>query len=139
MRASRWIDELHDEYCHTPDTFARMPLKPKTIGKFYWTIGEVSSELGVTATQIRFWERQFGKPNPKRDAKGDRLYTAEEKAVVREVRDLLKTKGHTIEGAKTALRGKSRVQEASPDLRDKLLDIRNQLVALKVLLERNQQ
>ncbi|MEO8066199.1 MAG: MerR family transcriptional regulator [Flavobacteriales bacterium] len=111
-----------------------MPLKPKTIGKFYWTIGEVASELGVSATQIRFWERQFGKPSPKRDTKGDRLYTADEKALVREVRDLLKTKGHTIEGAKTVLKVKSRVLESTPELRDKLLDIRNQLVALKTSL-----
>ena len=67
------------------------------------------------------------------------MYTAAEKDVVREVRDLLKTKGHTIEGAKTMMRGKSRVQEAVPELRDKLLDIRNQLVALKASLERDQQ
>lgn len=116
-----------------------MPLKQKTIGKFYWTIGEVAAELGVSATQIRFWERQFGKPDPKRDAKGDRLYTADEKAVVREQYELLKIKGHTIEGAKNQLRGKGRVKEAEPDLRDKLLDIRNQLVALKASLDRAQQ
>ncbi|MFZ1689069.1 MAG: MerR family transcriptional regulator [Flavobacteriales bacterium] len=116
-----------------------MPLKPKTIGKFYWTIGEVAAELEVSATQIRFWERQFGKPSPKRDTKGDRLYTAAEKDVVREVRDLLKRKGHTIEGAKSAMRGKSRVQEVAPELRDKLLDIRNQLVALKASLDPGQQ
>jgi DNA-binding transcriptional MerR regulator len=113
-----------------------MPLKPKTIGKYYWTIGEVAAELGVSATQIRFWERQFGKPSPKRDAKGDRLYTAEEKEMVREQYELLKVKGHTIEGARTQLRTKQNIEGSAPDLRDKLLDIRNQLVALRTSLER---
>lgn len=112
-----------------------MPLKPKTIGKFYWTIGEIAVELGVSATQIRFWEKQFGKPSPKRDAKGDRLYTAEEKDMVREQYELLKVKGHTIEGARTQLKSKHKVQESATDLRDKLLDVRSQLSTLRALLD----
>ena len=53
-----------------------MPLKPKTIEKIYWTIGEVAQELSVANSSIRFWEKEFGAFTPKRTNRGDRLYHA---------------------------------------------------------------
>ena len=70
-----------------------MPLKPKTIEKIYWTIGEVAEEIGVNTSSIRFWEKEFGTINPRRTNRGDRLYGRKEIEQLRTIQHLVKDKG----------------------------------------------
>ncbi|MBK7242217.1 MAG: MerR family DNA-binding transcriptional regulator, partial [Flavobacteriales bacterium] len=35
-----------------------MPYKEKTIGKLYWSIGEVAEQLNVNTSLIRYWEKE---------------------------------------------------------------------------------
>jgi DNA-binding transcriptional MerR regulator len=108
-----------------------MPLKPKTIEKLYWTIGEVADELGVNNSTIRFWEKEFGMSAARRTGKGDRLYTRKEIEQFQRVQQLVKDEGYTLNGAKARL---SRPEEppAPPidleALRKRLLAIRRALV-----------
>lgn len=88
-----------------------MPLKEKTIERIYWTIGEVAEQLGVNTSLLRYWEKEFGVLRPKRTGKGDRLYTKDDIAKIKEIQVLLKEKGFTIQGAKDQLRATKRVME----------------------------
>lgn len=111
-----------------------MPLKPKTIEKIYWTIGEVAAELGVKNSSIRFWEKEVGTIDPKRTGKGDRLYTRKEVEQFKRIHHLVKEKGFTLNGAKNQLRHPSQ-EDAFPidieHLRERLLDVRRKLVAMR--------
>lgn len=88
-----------------------MPLKEKTIERIYWTIGEVAEQLGVNTSLLRYWEKEFGGLRPKRTGKGDRLYTKDDIAKVREIQVLLKERGFTIQGAKDQLRSIKKLEE----------------------------
>lgn len=120
-----------------------MPLKPKTIEKIYWTIGEVAEELGVNTSSIRFWEREFGTITPKRTNRGDRLYTRKEIDHLRTIQHLVKDKGFTLHGAKSQLKQGLPDAEAPPkdhlrevserlsQLRSKLLNLRRELAPVR--------
>jgi len=112
-----------------------MPWKEKTIEKLYWSIGEVAEQLGVNTSLIRYWEKEFGALKPKRTGKGDRLYTKKDIEQIQRIQYLVKEKGFTLQGAREQLRKADMVEEAAvldiDQLRDRLLEIRTKLVALR--------
>ncbi len=108
-----------------------MPLKEKTIERIYWTIGEVAEQLEVNTSLLRYWEKEFGMLRPKRTGKGDRLYTKDDIAKVREIQVLLKDKGFTIQGAKDQLRGSRGQVDNTQELVDRLRRVRSELLALR--------
>lgn len=70
------------------------------IKKQYYTIGEVARELDLTTSLIRFWETEFREVNPKKNRKGNRMYTPKDIETLRKIRYLLKEQKFTIKGAK---------------------------------------
>lgn len=108
-----------------------MPLKEKTIERIYWTIGEVADQLEVNTSLLRYWEKEFGMLRPKRTSKGDRLYTKDDIAKVREIQVLLKDKGFTIQGAKDQLRGSREQVDNTRELVDRLRRVRSELLTLR--------
>lgn len=108
-----------------------MPLKEKTIERIYWTIGEVAEQLGVNTSLLRYWEKEFGTLRPKRTSKGDRLYTKEDIAKVRDIQHLLKERGFTIQGAKSQIRTKSPGTERLHEIAERLRAVRSALIALR--------
>lgn len=55
----------------------------------YFPIRVVSSETGVNAITLRAWERRYGLIQPKRTAKGHRLYTEQDIRLIHQVVTLL--------------------------------------------------
>lgn len=108
-----------------------MPLKEKTIERIYWTIGEVAEQLGVNTSLLRYWEKEFGMLRPKRTGKGDRLYTKDDVAKIREIQVLLKQDGFTIEGAKAQLRGGRKQEDARDEAVRRLQRVRAELLSLQ--------
>lgn len=108
-----------------------MPLKEKTIERIYWTIGEVAGQLGVNTSLLRYWEKEFGMLRPKRTSKGDRLYTKDDIAKVRDIQHLLKERGFTIQGAKEQLRAGMRPEDRLREAVKRLSDVRAQLMDLR--------
>ena len=43
--------------------------------KRYYKIGEVAKAFGVNTSLIRFWENEFDVLKPKKNKKGNRLFT----------------------------------------------------------------
>ena len=71
---------------------------------------------------------------PKRTGKGDRLYTKEDIAKVREIQRLLKDEGFTIHGARERLRSKDRVEDGRAELIGRLRAVREQLLDMRAQL-----
>ncbi len=103
--------------------------------KLYYTIGEVSEILGENASLVRFWSNSFPKYiKPKRNAKGNRLYTAEDLECLKQVHLLVKEQGMTLEGASKKLAADRKKIEGRVKVLDSLKEIRKQLVAVKKAL-----
>ena len=113
-----------------------MPYKEKTIGKLYWSIGEVAEQLNVNTSLIRYWEKEFGSLRPKRTGKGDRLYTQKDIEHLRTIQHLVKEKGFTLQGAKDQLKSGEPVEQeaqlpAFPELKVRLERVREMALSLK--------
>ena len=81
--------------------------------KLYYSMGEVTEMFDVTPALIRYWCEQFSTLKPKRNAKGNRLFSPNDIEQLKLIYHLLKEKRMTIEGAKKALR-KERVVSGMP-------------------------
>src|ERR1700750_489928 len=84
-----------------------MPYKEREINKMYYTMGEVTEMFGVNASQIRFYEKEFEILQPKKNKKGNRLFTPEDLENFKIIFHLIKDKGYTLNGAKEHLKGSS--------------------------------
>lgn len=70
----------------------------------YYPIRVVSAETGINAITLRAWERRYGLIEPKRTAKGHRLYTEQDIDLIRRVVSLL-NRGIPISQAQAMLNG----------------------------------
>lgn len=80
-----------------------MPYKEIELKKLYYTIGEVAETLDVSPSLLRFWEKSFDYVKPKKNKKGDRLYTDKEIDKLKVIYHYVKEKGYTLAGAKKAM------------------------------------
>ena len=74
--------------------------------KTYYTIGEVANMFGLNTSNIRYWENEFSILRPRKNKKGNRLFTERDVRYVHVIYQLLKVKGYTLAGAKQALKDK---------------------------------
>ena len=72
--------------------------------KRYYKIGEVAKAFQVNTSLIRFWEKEFTIIKPKKNAKGNRLFTQEDIINFKLIFNLVKERGFTLEGAKQKLK-----------------------------------
>lgn len=111
-----------------------MPYKERDISKLYYTMGEVTDMFSVNASQIRFYEREFDILQPKKNKKGNRLFTPEDVENLKIIFNLVKDKGYTLQGAKEYLKyNKDGVKEnqkiinSLERVRQFLLEVKEQL------------
>lgn len=102
--------------------------------KLYYTIAEVADDIGMEQSALRFWENEFDILKPKRDPKGRRQYTKKDVLTVRQIYDLVKIEGLSLEGAKAKIKNKKGEVERNSELRAKLLSLKEQIKALSSLL-----
>lgn len=81
-----------------------MPYKETDIVKLYYSIGEVAEMFDVNASLIRFWEKEFDSIKPKKNKKGNRLFTPEDIENYKVIYNLVKVQGLTLDGAKKYLK-----------------------------------
>ncbi len=79
-------------------------ISEKQLTKLYYTIGEVSTMFNVNTSLIRFWEKEFTIIQPKKNKKGNRLFTPKDIINFNKIYNLVKEQGFTLEGAKNALK-----------------------------------
>ena len=81
-----------------------MPYKEKQIEKLFYPIGEVAQMFEVSVSAIRYWEKEFDILKPKKNKKGNRIFTKKDVDNLRIIYHLTKERGFTLEGAKKKLR-----------------------------------
>ena len=104
--------------------------------KLYYTIGEVADMFEVNTSLIRFWEKEFPTIQPKKNKKGNRLFTPKEIGKIEEIYRLVKEEGYTLEGAKKALRSKNVIEptaleNSNDELLNRLEKVKEKLLSLK--------
>src|SRR5690606_41175495 len=92
-----------------------MPYKESEINKLYYTMGEVSAMFDVNTSQIHFYEKEFDVLRPKKNKKGNRIFTQEDISNLKIIFNLVKEKGYTLQGARDYL--KSNKSEAKENQR----------------------
>lgn len=112
-----------------------MPYKERKVQKLYYSIGEVAKMYDVNTSLIRFWEKEFDILKPKKNKKGNRLFTNEDLKNIKVIFSLVKEKGYTLEGAKKKLKE----GDAMEQQRQKRLEIFERLSAIKKQLKEIEQ
>ena len=72
--------------------------------KRYYKIGEVANAFSVNTSLIRFWEKEFEIIKPKKNKKGNRLFTPRDITHFKLIYNLVKERGFTLDGAKQKLK-----------------------------------
>jgi DNA-binding transcriptional MerR regulator len=80
-----------------------MPYKEQKVEKLYYSIGEVANMFGVNTSLIRFWEKYFDIIKPKKNKKGNRLFTKADINNFKMIYHLVKEQRLTLEGARKKL------------------------------------
>lgn len=99
--------------------------------KRYYSIGEVAKAFGVNASLIRFWDSEFDILKPKKNAKGNRMFTPEDVKNLQLIFHLVKERGFTLEGAKTHLKEGQKKTLDKFDIITKLERIKLELINIK--------
>ncbi|MCK5692468.1 MAG: MerR family transcriptional regulator [Bacteroidales bacterium] len=81
-----------------------MPYKEVKVEKLYYSIGEVAKMFDVNTSLIRFWEKEFDIIKPKKNKKGNRLFTQKDIDNFHIIYHLVKVKGMTLKGAKKKMK-----------------------------------
>jgi len=103
--------------------------------KQYYSIQEVAALLGVNASLLRYWEGEFPMLNPRKNRKGNRMYTRKDMDLLEQIKYLLKERKFTIKGALSHLTHKGSPLPAQVSLRSKLQLVREGLMDLKKSLD----
>ncbi|MCK4879063.1 MAG: MerR family transcriptional regulator [Bacteroidales bacterium] len=81
-----------------------MPYKETKVEKLYYSIGEVAKMFDVNTSLIRFWEKEFDIIKPKKNKKGNRLFTKKDIDNFHIIYHLVKEKGMTLKGARKKMK-----------------------------------
>ncbi|MCH3881021.1 MULTISPECIES: MerR family transcriptional regulator [Tenacibaculum] len=99
--------------------------------KRYYKIGEVAKAFDVNTSHIRFWEKEFDIIKPKKNAKGNRLFTKEDIENFKLIYNLVKERGFTLEGAKQKLKKNPDTVVNNHEIISRLEVVRSELVNIK--------
>jgi DNA-binding transcriptional MerR regulator len=142
---------MTDFFDHARNPVPRLRRAAKSAEAFR-TISEVAGDLEVPQHVLRFWESKFPQVRPLKRAGGRRYYRPDDVVLLRRIRQCLYDQGYTIKGVQKLLRegglkadghsvpGPSapplhteprRTKPADPALRELLLDLRKELVAIR--------
>ena len=101
--------------------------------KLFYSMGEVSEMFDVRPSLLRHWETQFPMLRPKRNKKGNRLYSPQDVEHLKSIYHLVKERGMTLEGDCKAMRQQRADKGVSRDaeLMERLQRIRALLLEVR--------
>ncbi|MEN8857641.1 MAG: MerR family transcriptional regulator [Flavobacteriaceae bacterium] len=99
--------------------------------KRYYKIGEVATAFNVNTSLIRFWEKEFDIITPKKNKKGNRLFTQEDIHNFKLIFNLVKERGYTLEGAKTQLKKNPEGTFNKLEIISRLESVKTELLKIK--------
>ena len=108
-----------------------MALNTSPPKKIFYKISEVAEMFDVKISAVRFWEKEFDILKPKKNKKGNRLFTQKDIENIKIIYHLLKERGFTITGAKKKLKEIKADTIENIKIVSHLKDIREFLVQLR--------
>ena len=108
-----------------------MPKLKTNIEKLFYPIGEVAKMYKVNVSLIRFWEKEFDILKPKKNKKGNRMFTKQDMENLDIIFHLVRERGFTLEGAKKKLKENKKDTIDTITLVKKLKEIRGFLTDLR--------
>lgn len=85
----------------------------------------------VNSSLVRYWEKEFDILKPKKNAKGNRLFTQKDVDNLKVIYHLVKERGFTLDGAKKKLRENKEDTIQNEEIVERLKEIRSFLVELR--------
>ncbi len=108
-----------------------MPYKEKKIEKLYYSIGEVAEMFNVNTSLIRYWEKEFDIIKPKKNKKGNRLFTQKDIDNFHIIYHLVKERGMTLKGAQKKMKENKDEEEHTFEIIQSLQEIKSLLLEVK--------
>lgn len=108
-----------------------MPKLKDNVEKIFYSIGEVAKHFNVNVSLIRFWEKQFDILKPKKNKKGNRMFTKKDMANLEIIYHLVKERGFTLQGAKNKLKENKSDTIENVEIINKLKQLKGFLIDLK--------
>ena len=110
---------------------------PVDSSKLYHSISEVSAMFGVNASLIRFWEKEFDIIKPRKNAKGNRLFTQQDIDNIALIHHYVKERKLTLEGARKKIRENREDADHNFQIVQSLKNLRAMLMEIKEGIETN--
>lgn len=104
--------------------------------KKYYSLRETETETGITASTLRYWEKQFDELSPRKDGHGNRYYTREDQDVIKRIkyiRDEMKIT--RIEAIRKELKNNTRHSDERQSAVEILLRVREELCEIRKLIK----
>jgi len=99
-------------------------MRDLSIKKLYYSISEVSKITDMEQYVLRYWETEFEELSPQKNRAGNRIYTNKDIRLILYIKELLREKKYTIEGAKKILENYE--QEKKPVIEVKEKKVHNE-------------
>lgn len=112
-----------------------MPFKKEPVQKMFYSIGEVAKMFDVNTSLVRYWEKEFDIIKPKKNAKGNRMFTKNDLENLKIIYHLVKERGFTLEGAKKKLRENKQDVINEQEIINHLTEVKSFLLDLKKSLD----
>lgn len=94
-------------------------MKDLSIKKLYYSISEVSRITAIEQYVLRYWETEFEQLKPQKNRAGNRIYTNKDIQLILYIKELLREKKYTIEGAKKILDDQTQDKQLAVEKKDK--------------------
>ena len=118
-------------------------MKDLAIKKLYYSISEVSKITDIEQYVLRYWETEFEQLGPQKNRAGNRIYTNKDIQLILYIKELLREKKYTIEGAKKILSENSHsrsiqssTMKQKSTIKSEVIEEENDMPSLKVDLEK---
>jgi DNA-binding transcriptional MerR regulator len=99
--------------------------------KLFYTFRELSEKYGVEVEELRKWEQYFNLTAMQKGTNAMKRFSIKEVEKVEYLKYLIKDKGYSYEKAKELLLKPKPKRQDTPDLKEKLIEIRAFLAQLK--------
>ncbi len=99
--------------------------------KLHYSIGEVAKMFNVNTSLIRYWENEFDIIKPYKNKKGNRYFSPKDVDNFHMIYNLVKEKGHTLQGAKEIISKRSNKTEEKFEIIKTLENLKKFLLEIK--------
>jgi DNA-binding transcriptional MerR regulator len=131
----RGTDPKKPYLCHEITLKEEMALNPNKELKQFYSIAEVSEMFSLPASLLRYWEKEFPTIHPKKSGNNVRMYTKEDLEEIRLVNDLVKGRNMKLAAARELIQRNRAGAKNSSDLLQRMMNVREQLAAIKKELD----